>query len=301
MTNKTPDKSKEVKRDTRIKVAEESGLLQFLLNNLPGKSRTNVKSLLSRRQVWVGKKVETHFDFQLKAGDEVSIEWSHKPEEINYRGLRILHEDSSVIVIEKDAGLLSIATSKEAQLTAYSILSGHVKAEDVKNRIFILHRLDKGTSGLMMFARSEAIQEIMQKQWHDNVTERIYIAVVEGCVENDRGRIRSFLKENKALMMYSTEDSENGDEAITTYNVIKRSDKFSMLEVELDTGRKNQIRVHMKDIGHSVVGDTKYNSKVNPIGRMGLHAKVLEFKHPVSGKIMRFETPIPQKFLSLFK
>ena len=287
--------------DTCLKVVEESGLLNFLLLNLPGKSRTNVKSLLSRKQVIVGNRTQTQFDFKISPGDEVRIVWERKQEEITYRGLRILYEDESLIVIDKAAGLLSMGTAKEKHNTAYSILSNHVKLQDPQNRIFILHRLDQGTSGVMMFARSETVQSALQRQWHDNVSERTYIAITEGIVENDQGRIRSFLKENKALIMYSTDDANEGEEAITNYKVLQRNNGFSMLEVELETGRKNQIRVHMKDIGHPVVGDKKYGAKLDPIRRLGLHAMVLAFKHPNQGKTMRFESAIPESMMSLMK
>jgi len=300
MAYKTPVHEHKTLKQTQLLVTEPSELLKFLIRHLPGKSRNSVKSLLAHRQVMVGNSIETQFDFPLLPGNEVTINGERPAEEARYRGLRILFEDSSIIVIDKEAGLLSMASAKENTLTAYSILSRHVKIENPQNRIFIVHRLDRDTSGVMMFARSEKVQSMLQKDWQDNVTERTYIAVVEGNVENDEERIVSYLKENKALVMYSTMDAENGDKAITHYKVLKRNNDFSLLQVELETGRKNQIRVHMKDIGHSVVGDEKYGSKQNPIGRMGLHAQVLAFKHPVTGKITRFETPVPAKFIKLF-
>lgn len=299
MISNSADRRKRESSPIQLKVTETSGLLQFLLSHLQGKGRNAVKSILSHRQVSVDGRVETHFDFQLQSGQTLSINPERTTEEIKYRGLKILFEDAYVIVIEKDAGLLSMASDKEKVLTAYSILSGHVKRADPQNRIFIVHRLDRDTSGVMLFAKSEKTQAILQKNWHENVSERSYIAVVEGEVGNNEGTIRSYLKENKALIMYSTRNQEEGDEAITHYKVLKRANGFSLLEIELETGRKNQIRVHLKDLGHSVVGDEKYGSKHNPIGRVGLHAKVLAFKHPVSGELVRFESPVPQKFLKL--
>ncbi len=301
MTLKPTGNTSKAKANTIFKVTEPIGLLKFLILNVPGKSRNTVKSLLAHRQVWVGKQIETQFDFPLLAGNEVSVSAERPAEETRYRGLRILFEDSSVIVIEKEAGLLSIASAKDSIHTAYSILSNHVKRENPQNRIFIVHRLDRDTSGVMMFAKSEKVQTILQKDWQENVSERTYVAIVEGRVENDKETIRSFLKENKAMIVYSTMDSENGDEAITHYKVLKRKEQYSLLEVELETGRKNQIRVHMKDIGHSVVGDEKYGSKTDPLGRMGLHARVLAFKHPLTGKTCRFETAIPARFSRLME
>jgi 23S rRNA pseudouridine1911/1915/1917 synthase len=301
MASQTANPGKGTPRQTHLVVKEPSGLLKFLLSQLPGKSRTTVKSLLSHRQVAIDHHTVTHFDYPLEPGQTVTITYGRIPEEIRYRGLRILFEDPYLIVIEKEAGMLSIATAKEKILTTYSILSTHVKNEDLANRIFVIHRLDRDTSGIMIFAKSENVQSIMQRAWQEAVIERTYIAVVEGEVENDEGTIRSNLKENKALVMYSTRNPEEGDEAITHYKVLKRCLEYTLLEVKLETGRKNQIRVHMKDIGHPVVGDRKYGSRQNPIGRTALHASVLSFIHPVTGKVVKYETAIPQKFLSLFR
>jgi 23S rRNA pseudouridine1911/1915/1917 synthase len=299
-TNLIPQDKNKVKI-TQLEVKEASQLLKFLMEQLKGKSRTTVKSLLSHRQVSVDSHPITQFDYPLLKGQSVAINWGKVTEQVRLRGMRILFEDPYIVVIEKNEGMLSIATAKEKLLTTYSILSDHVKKEDPASRIFVVHRLDRDTSGVMMFAKSEEVQSVLQRAWQEAVIERTYVAVVEGVVENDEGTIRSFLKENKALVMYSTKVPGEGDEAITHYKVVKRSDEFSLLEVELETGRKNQIRVHMKDLGHSIVGDKKYGSKFNPIGRTGLHARVLAFVHPVTGQEMRFETPVPSRFMALFK
>ena len=283
-----------------LDVKANSQLLKFLIEQLKGKSRTTVKALLAHRQVAVENHIITQFDYPVMVGQKVTITMGKMPEEIKYRGLRILYEDPYLIVIEKDAGMLSIATAKEKLLTTYSILSGHVKREDPNNRIFVVHRLDRDTSGIMMFAKSEEIQSIMQRAWQEAVIERTYVAVVEGVVEKDEGTIRSFLKENKALVMYSTKVPGEGDEAITHYKVLKRHPELTLVEVKLETGRKNQIRVHMKDLGHPVVGDKKYGSKLNLIGRTCLHARVLAFIHPVNGTEVRYETPVPGPFVSVF-
>ena len=274
--------------------------MAFLIEQLKGKSRTTVKSLLAHRQISVGTHTITQFDYPLEPNQLVTINWGVVPEQTRLRGVRILFEDPYLIVINKEAGMLSIATAKEKLLTTYSILSAHVKKEDPTNRIFVVHRLDRDTSGVMMFAKSEKVQEIMQKEWQEAVIRRSYIAVVEGFVEKDEDTIRSFLKENKMLIMYSTKVPGEGDEAITHYKVLKRSEEFSLLEVELETGRKNQIRVHMKELGHPVAGDKKYGSKHNPLRRTCLHANILAFKHPITGEELSFETPPPHRFLTLF-
>lgn len=287
-------------KQIQLSVTKNTELLKFLLDQLKGKSRTTVKAFLAHRQVAVDHHTITQFDYPVLSGQQVTITLGKIAEEIKYKGLRILFEDPYLIVIEKESGMLSIATAKEKLLTTYSILSGHVKREDPNNRIFVVHRLDRDTSGIMVFAKSEEVQSAMQRAWKDTVIERTYVAVVEGVVENDEGTIRSFLKENKALVMYSTKVPGEGDEAITHYKVLRRGDAITLVEVKLETGRKNQIRVHMKDLGHPVVGDKKYGAKTNLIGRTCLHARVLAFTHPVNGNEVRYETPVPGRFMSVF-
>ena len=297
---KTSNPGKESPKQMQLAVTRNSELLKFLIDQLKGKSRTTVKALLAHRQVSVENHTITQFDYPVLAGQRVTVTMDRIPEEIKYKGLRILFEDPYIIVIEKEAGMLSIATAKEKLLTTYSILSGHVKRENPNNRIFVVHRLDRDTSGIMMFAKSEEVQSAMQRAWQDAVIERTYVAVVEGIVENDKGTIRSFLKENKALIMYSTKVPGEGDEAITHYKVLRRGDEITLVELKLETGRKNQIRVHMKELGHPVVGDKKYGARTNLIGRTCLHARVLAFIHPVAGTEVRYETPVPGRFMSVF-
>jgi len=299
MTDRLNFRQKAPRHDKYV-VDKPSGLLQFLIDQLQGKSRTTVKSLLAHRQVKVDHQAVTHFDYPLEPGQVVEVYYGWVPEETKYKGIRILFEDPWIIVIEKEAGLLSIATAKEKLQTAYSILSYHVKKENPSNKIFVIHRLDRDTSGIMVFAKNQEVQSTLQKAWQESVMERTYVAVVEGEVEKEKGTIRSFLMENKAFVMYSSNKPGEGDEAITHYKLLKRNPQYSLLEVELETGRKNQIRVHMKEIGHPVIGDKKYGSSVNPIGRTGLHARVLAFIHPVTGEEIRYETAVPQKFLKLF-
>lgn len=292
-----PDKIKEI----AVKVTEASELMKFLIEKFPEKSRTTIKSMLAHKQITVGEMVTAKFDFPLKRGQMVFLNKKKSDEKPRFRGLRIVHEDADLIVVEKGSGLLSMASETEKSKTAYSMLSEYVKKSDPKNLIFIVHRLDRDTSGLMMFAKSKKVQEILQKDWNDSIIDRSYVVVVEGIVENEEGTVSSWLKENKALVMFSSQTPNDGQKAVTHYKLLRSNKLFSMLEVKLETGRKNQIRVHMKDIGHPVTGDKKYGAKLNPIGQMGLHARVLSFKHPVTGKTLRFDTPIPGKFLKLFK
>jgi 23S rRNA pseudouridine1911/1915/1917 synthase len=285
---------------TQFEVTEEMELLTFLLAKMSNKSRHNVKALLRDKQVLVNRKAVTQFNHILKSKQIVEIKDSKAPQEQRYKGLKIIFEDQHLIVIEKDEGTLSIATEKQKLHNAYSILSDHVKKEDPRNRIFVIHRLDRETSGLMMFAKSEKIQKLMQESWNATIQERTYLAVTEGFVKQMEGTVESYLVENKALTVYSVSNPALGKHAITHYETLKHSETNSLLKVNLETGRKNQIRVHMKDIGFPIVGDEKYGSKTDPMNRLGLHAWVLAFVHPITQEEMYFETPIPRKFLWLF-
>jgi len=283
-----------------FQVVEKALLMKFLLAQMPDKSRNTIKSILAHRQVSVNNQVISKFDYPLEPGQQVKVNWNKVEEVPRYNGLKILYEDQYIIVIDKQPGLLSIATAKERQQTAYFILTEHVRKTNRKNRIYIVHRLDKDSSGVMMFAKSIEIQEKLQNDWQKAIIDRRYVVVVEGIVENMKGTITSWLKESSALIMYSYKFDNGGQKAITHYNVLKKSEDYTLLEATLETGRKNQIRVHMQSLGHSIIGDKKYGATQNPIKRLGLHALLLAFKHPVTGEDMRFETPIPKSFLSLF-
>lgn len=283
-----------------VEVKESEELLSFLLKTMPKRSRNSVKSILARGQVTIDDHIETQFNYNLKSGQTVSILKNRaaiKQEALI--GLEILHEDEDIIVINKEAGLLSIATDVEKKRTALHQLIEYVSRENRENRVFVVHRLDKDTSGVMMFAKSEQVKRDLQDNWRTNVKDRTYVALVEGKVKQPNGYITSWLRETKTQVMYSSHTPNDGLHAKTRYKFIQGNDEFSLLEVELETGRKNQIRVHMLDIGHPVVGDKKYGSKQHTvIGRLGLHAKVLSFKHPTTGKFMSFKADIPSSFLN---
>ncbi|MCA0366038.1 MAG: RluA family pseudouridine synthase [Bacteroidetes bacterium] len=286
--------------DLKFVVEKETELLIFLLEKMPQKSRNDVKVLLRDKHIFIEGKASSQFNQKLNVGQKVEIRWEIKPQEQKLRGLKIIFEDQYLLVIDKQAGLLSIATEKQKENTAYHILSEYVKKLDPAYRIFVVHRLDKDTSGIMMYAKSEKIQKALQENWNENILERTYLAVVEGNPKDPNGTIISYLVESKALIVYSTKNPEKGQKAITHYETFKASKSHSLLKVNLETGRKNQIRVHMKDLGHPVIGDAKYGATTNPIRRLGLHAWVLAFTHPVTKEAMRFETEMPKAFLSLF-
>lgn len=296
-----PKRQRGQRTSTTLTVAEPAQLMAFLIAQLPHKNRNNIKSLLSNKQVLIDGKVYTQFNHPLQPGQVVTVAANRAPEISQYRGLTILHEDQFLIVINKQAGLLSMATNKERDKTAYGILSDYVKKENPKNKMFIIHRLDRETSGVMMFARSEKVQKLMQESWNDTTKQRTYVALVEGTPEPPTGTISSYLRESKALIVYSSQNPDTGQLSVTNYTVVKANEDFALLELELETGRKNQIRVHMQDIGHPIVGDSKYGAASNPIGRLGLHAERLAFEHPITGEQLQFSAPIPKSFLAVVK
>ncbi|MDD3875785.1 MAG: RluA family pseudouridine synthase [Bacteroidales bacterium] len=286
-------------KDAFFEVREVEALMPFLMAQMPHKNRHNIKTMMGNKQVLVDGKVVTQFNYPLNPGQKVELATERIAREKQYRGISIIYEDHYLIVIDKHAGILSMATDNEKDHTAYSMLSNHVKEQNPEHKIFIVHRLDRDTSGLMLFAKSEEIKYALQETWNETVIERTYVAVVEGRVSEEEGTIISYLKENNAFKVFSSQNPNNGLKSITHFKLLRSCNYFSLLQLNLETGRKNQIRVHMQDIGHSIVGDKKYGAKTNPMKRLGLHANILSFKHPKTNEILKFETPIPRKFLNL--
>jgi 23S rRNA pseudouridine1911/1915/1917 synthase len=285
--------------DLILEVKEESSLMKFLIQNLKNKSRDNIKSLLRNKNIWINNQAVSQFDHPLAPGQQVLIKRKGSPGKEIERKLHIVFEDDHIIVIEKSAGLLSVSTGVEGE-TAISILSDYVKKENPQNKIFVVHRLDRDTSGLLLFSKSERIQSLLQNSWQTSITERTYYAVVEGVVKKSADTIKTYLYESTAYFMHVTDDPGKGELAITHYRVLKTSREYSLIEAYLETGKKNQIRVHMQSIGHPVVGDKKYGTGTSPIGRLGLHAGVLAFIHPETREPMRFVSKMPASFLRLF-
>jgi 23S rRNA pseudouridine1911/1915/1917 synthase len=283
-----------------LRATREAKLLEFLYESFPDRSRKSIKSLLEQKQIMIRNQIVTRFDYPLAPGMDVIILKKKPSPDMTLRKMNLLYEDEHLMVIEKSTGLLSVATAKETEETAFSILKRYVKKNHHRAELYIVHRLDRDTSGIMMFAKTKEIQKKLQDNWDNTVTKRIYYAVVEGHVQNAEGEIVSSLKENKSLMMYSSKTPGEGQKAVTRYRVLKSNARYSLLEVSLQTGRKNQIRVHLQDIGHSIAGDKKYGAATDPLGRLGLHAGILEFFHPATGKCMHFETPVPVALNKLF-
>ena len=297
-SQKTAGKRKE---DEQLVVDDDCELLEFLLARLPGKGRQTIKAILRDRQVSVDGRSVSQYNHPLRAGQQVRVRWEKMPFDRLYHGIQIVFEDQDLLVIDKPAGLLTVATDTEKRRTAYSILSDYVKTKDAANRIFIIHRIDRETSGLLLFAKSEKIKDIIQETWMSTITERVYVAVVEGRMEQETGVITSWLTESSAFKVYSSQNPQQGKKAITHYTTIANNQDYSLLEVSLETGRKHQIRVHLQDIGHPVVGDVKYGLKDKKFERMALHARSIAFNHPHSGKRMFFEAPVPKFFGKLMK
>ncbi|GEK90682.1 RluA family pseudouridine synthase [Alkalibacterium kapii] len=287
---------------TNYNVEEKTTLLPFLLSVITNKSRNSVKSILTRGQVTVDGEETTKHNHPLEPGQTVGVlsnKESKKRSEL--AGLTILHEDRDIIVINKEAGLLSVAADDPTEPTAYNQLSDYVKKENPDNKIFVVHRLDRDTSGVMLYAKSEDIQQALQKDWKNTVKERIYTALAEGSVSQDQGSLSSWLKESKGIRMYSNQEDNGGKHAVTHYRKVLGNENYSLLEMELETGRKHQIRAHLKDIGHPIAGDKLYGAETNPIKRLGLHATTLVLVHPGTNKLVRYTSEVPGSFLKRVK
>lgn len=295
------------KADTILKVSEQVALMEFLIAKMGGMTKSSVKQLLGQRRVKVGNVVQTRHDFGLKAGDVVTVSSGRGNSQLTHPKLKIVYEDDDLIVVNKQPGLLTVATTPGSkETTVMSILRAYVKKQNARANIYVVHRLDRETSGLLVFARSEELQHYMRQYWRELVTERTYIALAEGILEPREGKITTWLTEDKRnAVVYSSPVDDGGDIAITNYKVLRtakgdglEAKGYSLVELHLETGRTNQIRVHLASKGCPVVGDRKYGhgNESSPIDRLCLHAKVLEFIHPVTEKKVRFESPVPKEF-----
>lgn len=278
-----------------FKVAQEALLIEFLMEKMHGISRNRAKALISNRVVLVNNAITTHPLTELKAGQVVQVDRSKRKMAFHSNELDIVYEDPYLLIIDKHPGLLSMSNNSRQQ-TVQSVLNRYLEKGGGRNTSHLVHRLDRDTSGLMVYAKDVQTQQSLVRGWQELVTDRRYIALVEGELENPRGVVKSWLTEDKRFVTHSSPVDNGGKFAVTHYNVLASSNGYSLVECELETGRKNQIRVHMADLGHPVVGDHKYGSDNDPIRRLGLHAYMLCFTHPVTGKHMRFETPVPVLF-----
>lgn len=284
----------------RLTIDRPTTLLDALVRLLPDSSRTTLRQMLEGGRVRVNGAIEKVARRELAPGDVVDLARKEHhallPPEIV-----LLHEDEAVLVVVKPAGLLTVATEVERERTLQAILNRYLNDKGAPERIHVVHRLDRDTSGVLVFARSFEIREALKERFASHSIDRLYVALVEGAVDPPSGTIRSHLYEGKDLSVRSVDPVRVPDAkpAVTHYRTIRAGERYSLLEVTLQTGRKNQIRAHLAEKGNPVVGDERYGSGQTPIGRLGLHAKVLGFAHPVSGKKMTFVAPVPDAFESV--
>jgi 23S rRNA pseudouridine1911/1915/1917 synthase len=281
-------------------VAEQRQLLDALAVMFPESSKTTLRQMLQTGRVRVNGEIEKNARRELEEDDTVDV--ADKAVHRNLpEGLAILHEDNDVIVVLKAHGLLTVATERERDTTAQAYLNVYLGQKKGEERIQVVHRLDRETSGVLIFAKNAYAREQLKEQFAAHTTERVYIAVVEGRMDPEAGTFSSYLRERRDLKMESVAEHPDAKFAVTHYRTIESNDRYSMLEVTLETGRKNQIRTHLSEAGHPVLGDRMYGSTVNPIGRLALHAKLLGFDHPVTRKHMVFTAPVPKAFRGVFK
>ena len=287
-------------RDHQFSVSSQCELLPFLITLPLGLSRKAAKDLLRFRAVTVTRITTVKHDTQLEPGDVVTIAAGKQVSapSIERHGLKIVYLDDDIVVVDKGAGLLSMGSEGEKERTAHRILNDHLKAltNSPAQQAFIVHRLDRETSGLMMFARSRSVQAALQQNWK-SVTKK-YLAIVEGVPTKAEGSLRDNLEESKSLRMHRVE--RGGELAITHYRVVRKGRHNSLIELTLETGRKNQIRVQMAGLGHPIVGDRKYGATTDPARRLALHSYELTFRHPVSGAPMNFQSPLPTRLMKIF-
>lgn len=293
--------SKEYNTNKQYSVTSATTLLEFLLVSVKGQGRNAIKGLLAKHLVTVNGAMVSQFDFALDKGDVVII--TNKPVTNRHKknDIEIIYEDDELIVINKPSGLLTVASDKEKGRTAYRMVSDYLASKNKHSRSYVVHRIDEDTSGVLMFVKNTELRDAFQDNWNDLVSDRGYYAIVDGHLKNKKGTVKSYLKNSSVNLMYSTHDKVNGKLAITNYEVIKENEDYSLLDVHIDSGRKNQIRVHMGDLHHNIIGDDKYGHPTNPLGRLGLHAYRLAIQHPVSKKKMKFEAKMPASFNTLLK
>lgn len=282
---------KEYKKYT---VDREVPLLEYLLSTLP-MSRNKVKDTLQGRGIKVNGKTVTQYDYPLTPGTVVEVSNSKRNDNFKSKYVNLVYEDQYLVVIEKKPGILSMAAG-HSSLNVKTVLDDYFKKTRQKCRAHVVHRLDRDTSGLMIYAKDMETEQILEHEWHDIVYDRRYVALCSGEMEEDSGTIANWLKDNKAYVTYSSPVDNGGKYAVTHFFVLDRSVDYSLVEFKLETGRKNQIRVHSADMGHPVCGDVKYGNGDSPLHRLCLHAYVLCFYHPVTHKPMEFSTPIPPQF-----
>ena len=281
----------------KLVVKTEGELLDYLYNNLD-MPKKRIKQYLTHGAIYVNNNKTTKYNYKVVPGMRIVIDTDSKGKaELPFD---ILFEDDHIIVVNKPSGLLTIATEKEKEKTLYHIVREYLVSKNKNAKVFIVHRLDKDTSGIVVLAKDMKTKNKLQENWNEYVSLREYTAVVHGHLKNKEDRIVEYLKENKINLVYAVKNGE-GKEAITNYKVIKENSNYSLVSITIETGRKNQIRVVLKYLGHSVVGDEKYGYEKNPFKRLGLHASKLVFKDPITKKEITITAKLPAAFKALFE
>jgi len=296
IANGKSSRGEEKNKIVTFHVKEEAILSDFVAKKIGSMSKTALKRVLSRGQVFVNNQVKTQYDYALRPGDVVAVDFAKAATGLKSSRVSVLFEDDYLVVVNKSEGVLSVATEKQEEYTAFRVVLNHLKKQNRSNRLYVVHRLDRETSGVLIFAKQKDAQMLMQRNWQRDVKSKIYYAIVEGVVEKDEGEVHSWLNEDpKSKKVYSADFDNGGMESVTRYEVVKRLNGYTFLKIHLLTGRKNQIRVHMQSIGHPIIGDKKYGGSTSPIGRIGLHAASITFRHPITTKLMTFEAELPEK------
>ncbi len=294
---KTPRRGPATDNVAKLTIKEDGTLLATAAALLPDHKPTKLKSMLRHNQLAVNGVPTTKFDQPVSAGDQLWVNFDRSFQVFSHPRIKLIFEVNDIIVVDKGYGVLSTAAGKPSDDTVYNIVKKYARGFSDKANIYVVHRLDRDTSGLMLLTRTKQARDKLINNWNNMVVERKYIAVVEGKVEQKEGTVKSFLAENPdTYEMYSTDDKKIGRLAVTRYRVIKQGSRFAMVELEIKTGRKNQIRVHMHDLGNPVSGDRKYGGHPSPINRIALHATTLTIVHPITGKAVTFTSPIPENF-----
>lgn len=286
----------------KLTIREDSTLLAAAAALLPDHKPTKLKSMLRHNQLAVNGVPSTQFDQPVTAGDQLWVNFDRSFQVFSHPRIKLVYEDNDIIVVDKGYGVLSTAAGKPSDDTVYNIMKKYARGFSDKANVYVVHRLDRDTSGLMLLTRTKQARDKLISNWNNMVIDRRYIAIVEGKVEQKEGTVKSFLAENPdTFEMYSTDDKKLGRLAVTRYRVVKQGSRFAMVELEIKTGRKNQIRVHMHDLGNPVSGDRKYGGHPSPINRIALHATTLTIVHPITGKAITFTSPAPDNFNTMIK
>ena len=295
--NKSPRRGPATDNVAKMTIKQDGTILSAASALLHDHNPTKLKSMLRHNQLAVNGVPTSQFDYPVVAGDVLWVNFDRSFQVFSHPRVKLIYEDSDIIIVDKGYGLLSTAAGRPSNDTVFNIMRSYARKFSDRANVYVVHRLDRDTSGLMLLTRTKQARDRLVDNWNDMVIERKYIAVVEGQLQQPEGTVKSFLAENPdTFEMYSTDDKKIGRFAVTRYQLIKQGKRFAMVELTIKTGRKNQIRVHMHDLGNPVSGDRKYGGHSSPINRIALHATTLTLIHPVTGKQMTFTSPIPDNF-----